>query len=122
MNYLKVLTVATAMMALSGCVVAIGGKDENGSSNNSSWKKAQKLNNQVISQLNLGTALDSVRGQLGAPDFSESFLEGDKETVVLFYRTHHQHSDGETSKDECTPLVFKNGVLTGWGEKAYRQL
>jgi outer membrane protein assembly factor BamE (lipoprotein component of BamABCDE complex) len=122
MNYLKVLTVATAMMALSGCVVAIGGKDENSSSNNSSWKKAQKLNNQVISQLNLGTALDSVRGQLGTPDFSESFREGDNETVVLFYRTHHQHSDGETTKDECTPLVFKNGVLTGWGEKAYRQL
>jgi outer membrane protein assembly factor BamE (lipoprotein component of BamABCDE complex) len=121
MNYLKVLTVATAMMALSGCVVAIGGKDENGS-NNSSWKKTQKLNNQVISQLNLGTALDSVRGQLGTPDFSESFREGDNETVVLFYRTHHQHSDGETTKDECTPLVFKNGVLTGWGEKAYRQL
>ncbi|MDR7122777.1 DUF3192 domain-containing protein [Rheinheimera soli] len=122
MNYLKVLTVATAMMALSGCVVAIGGKDENSSSNNSSWKKAQKLNNQVISQLNLGTALDSVRGQLGTPDFSESFREGDNETVVLFYRTHHQHSDGETTKDECTPLVFKNAVLTGWGEKAYRQL
>ncbi|RVT46419.1 DUF3192 domain-containing protein [Rheinheimera sediminis] len=121
MNYLKVLTVATAMMALSGCVVAIGGKDEN-DNNNSSWKKTQKLNNQVISQLNLGTELASVRGQLGTPDFSESFRDADDETVVLFYRTHHEHSDGETTKDECTPLVFKNGVLTGWGEKAYRQL
>ena len=43
MNYLKVLTVATAMMALSGCVVAIGDKGEHDSGNNSSWKKAQKL-------------------------------------------------------------------------------
>ncbi len=39
MNYLKVLTVATAMMALSGCVVAIGDKGESDSGNNSSWKK-----------------------------------------------------------------------------------
>lgn len=39
MNYLKVLTVATAMMALSGCVVAIGDKGASDSSNNSSWKK-----------------------------------------------------------------------------------
>lgn len=122
MNYLKVLTVATAMMALSGCVVAIGDKGASDSSNNSSWKKAQKLNNQVISQLNLGAELASVRGQLGTPDFSESFRDAGNETVVLFYRTHHEHSDGDTSKDECTPLVFKNGVLTGWGEKAYRQL
>ena len=121
MNYLKVLTVATAMMALSGCVVAIGDHGEN-DSNNSAWKKTQKLNNQVISQLNLGAELASIRGQLGAPDFSESFRNGDAETVVLFYRTHHEHSDGETSKDECTALIFKNGVLTGWGDKAYRQL
>jgi Protein of unknown function (DUF3192) len=122
MNYLKVLTVATAMMALSGCVVAIGDNDEHDSSNNSSWKKTQRLNNQVISQLTLGAELTSVRGQLGTPDFSESFRDTGNETVVLFYRTHHENSDGETSKDECTPLVFKNGVLTGWGDKAYRQL
>ncbi len=89
MNYLKVLTVATAMMALSGCVVAIGDKGESDSGNNSSWKKAQKLNNQVISQLNLGAELASVRGQLGTPDFSESFRDAVNETVLLFYRTHH---------------------------------
>lgn len=122
MNYLKVVTVAAAMMALSGCVVAIGDNDEYDGGTNSAWKKAQKLNNQVINQLSLGAELTSVRGQLGTPDFSESFRDADKETVVLFYRTQHQHSDGETSKDECTPLVFQNGVLTGWGDKAYRQL
>ena len=47
----------------------------------------------------------------------------DGETVqVLFYRTHHQKSDGKTTKDECTPLVFKQNRLTGWGDKAYQYL
>ena len=41
---------------------------------------------------------------------------------VLFFRTHRTHSDGETTKDECTPLVFRDGVLIGFGDKAYRQL
>ncbi|WP_419569468.1 DUF3192 domain-containing protein [Rheinheimera sp.] len=121
MNYLKVITVASAMMALSGCVVAVGGHD-NDDSSNSAWRKTQKHNNQVISALQTGTSLDNVRGQLGTPDFSESFNNNGADTVVLFYRTHHEHSDGETSKDECTPLIFRNGLLTGWGDKAYRQL
>jgi len=27
--------------------------------------------------------------------------------------------DGITTKDECTPLVFRNGNLVGWGDSAY---
>lgn len=35
---------------------------------------------------------------------------------VLFFRTQHRHSDGETSRDETTPLVFRNDTLIGWGD------
>jgi len=121
MNYVKIITVAAAMMALSGCVVAVGGHDDD-DHQNSAWRKTQKHNNQVISTLQTGASLESVRAQLGTPDFSESFQKNGSETVVLFYRTQHEHSDGETSKDECTALIFNNGLLTGWGDKAYRQL
>jgi hypothetical protein len=41
---------------------------------------------------------------------------------VLFYRTHRRDGDGVTTKDECTPLVFKNGLLIGWGDAAYQAL
>jgi hypothetical protein len=37
---------------------------------------------------------------------------------VLYYRTHRTHSDGETTKDETTPLVFKDSALIGWGMDA----
>ena len=41
------------------------------------------------------------------------------EIEVLFFRTRHRHSDGETTPDETTPLVFVDGELVGWGAAAY---
>jgi serine protease inhibitor ecotin len=29
--------------------------------------------------------------------------------------------DGRTTEDECLPLVFKNGKLTGWGWDYYEK-
>jgi len=40
----------------------------------------------------------------------------------LFYRTRRTEADGETSRDETTPLVFKNNELVGWGLKVYENL
>ena len=60
----------------------------------------------------------SVRGEFGKPDFNESFMRKGKEFVVLYYRTRHVESDGITTKDETTPLVFVDGALVGWGESA----
>ena len=54
--------------------------------------------------------------RLGAPDFSEAFQHNDDNYRVLYYRTQHRHSDGDTTIDETTPLVFKNDHLIGWGE------
>jgi len=33
----------------------------------------------------------------------------------MYYRTSRQHHDSATSKDETTPLIFKNNKLIGWG-------
>ena len=57
-----------------------------------------------------------VVGRLGAPHFSEAFTRDGEEFRVLFFRTRHRHSDGETSRDETTPLVFRNDTLIGWGD------
>lgn len=116
----KLLIISAATLALSGCVVAIGDKTETASE--STWRKTQQFNLQSINQLSLGVSSEDVRQQLGAPDFSELFQKDGQQVQVLFYRTHHRNSDGKTTKDECTPLIFKDNQLTAWGDKAYQYL
>ena len=67
MNYLKVLTVATAMMALSGCVVAIGDHDENDN------KKLDK--NFVGVPLEGYGVSNNIRHMMSAPEFKESSFQ-----------------------------------------------
>ncbi|MDP4534911.1 DUF3192 domain-containing protein [Alkalimonas collagenimarina] len=115
------LVPALMVFSLSGCVIAIN--DHNKSdSDGTNWRENQKNNRQYINQLTTGTPMITVMQQLGTADFTETFQKDDDAVQVLFYRTHHRRSDGMTTKDECTPLVFKNGQLTGWGEKAYNYL
>ena len=51
--------------------------------------------------------------------FNELFEKQDGTYRVLYYRTQKTMGDGITTKDECTPLVFRNGNLVGWGDSAY---
>ena len=59
---------------------------------------------------------------LGVADFNEVYNKGDENIQVLYYRTNRKHADGITTKDECTPLIFKNGALVSWGDTAYSML
>ncbi len=102
--------------SLSGCIVVGGGDWDNDRHDN--WREHQRENLRIINQLELNDSRQSVIEQLGAPDFSEAFSKKDDSYRVLFYRTQHEHSDGETTKDETTPLVFKNDRLIGWGQDA----
>lgn len=105
---------------LGGCVIAVGDGDGD-MSYGSSWERAERENREEIAKLDLNLSEASVRQRLGKPDFSEAYREGGAEVRVLFYRTQRQHGDGITTKEECTPLVFKNGLLVGWGDKSYAQ-
>ncbi len=116
----KTFVAAALALSLSGCVVAVGGKHE--FDDNSNWKKTQRHNQQQINQLTLDMSAEDIRTLLGAPDFTESFTKDGDTVQVLFYRTHHHKSDGKTTKEECTPLIFKQNRLTGWGDKAYQYL
>ena len=118
---MKLFAAATLTSLLSGCVIAVGNDDMD----DDSWSKAKKTqqhNQNYINQLKTGAAAASVRNSLGTPDFTESFQKEGETVEVLFYRTHRSHGDGMTSKDECTALIFKRGLLVGWGDKAYQQL
>jgi hypothetical protein len=114
MKILSNLVLAACLAtSLSGCVIVAGDRD----SDNHSMDSIEKENRAVISELSLQTTRSRVLTMLGAPNFSEAFMKGDDEYRVLYYRTQRLHADGDTTKDETTPLVFKNDKLVGWGEE-----
>jgi hypothetical protein len=109
--------VALLSIAATGCVYVNGenvGIDD--------WKKEQRVNREEISNLEIGMTRGAVVNRLGTPSDSEAFSHEGEEVRVLFYRTRHKNSDGETSRDETTPLVFKNDLLLGWGDGVYADL
>lgn len=113
MNTLLKLSAAVVLLtSLVGCISINGSHswDDKG------WKDTQEANRKVISELAIGTERSNTLMRLGTPSFSEAFVKDGEEYSVLFYRTHHTASDGETLKNETTPLVFKNDKLIGWGD------
>lgn len=115
MNNLLKLTFAVCLSgALSGCVIVAG---EHGWNDNNNWESQQEENRELISQLTLQSQRSDVIKKLGNPNFSDAFMKQDDEYRILYYRTQHRKSDGETTKDETTPLIFKNDKLIGWGEE-----
>ncbi|GAB1117075.1 MAG: DUF3192 domain-containing protein [Shewanella algae] len=86
-----------------------------------SWEDRQAYNQSMVSELQLGQTLAEVTQTLGKADFSEAKQTHGHSLQVLFYRTHHSKSDGKTTKDECTPLLFEDGQLLAWGEDTYQQ-
>jgi hypothetical protein len=109
-------------LGLSGCVLNVG--DHESGKSHDYWEVQQEKNRDSLTKLSLGMTLDQVQVIMGTSDFSEAFVnQADKEQVkVLFYRTQWAEGDGKTTKDECTPIVFKNSELVGWGDTAYKQI
>jgi hypothetical protein len=109
----KVLLIAAlAAPLLTGCVIAVsdGEAQTHWAGNSSSWEEHHQFNRESISGLTLDTSYQNV-------------LKKDGDVYqVLFYATHSIHSDGKMTKDECTPLVFKNEKLIGVGDSIYNSL
>lgn len=110
-NIFNILIATACAVSLSGCVYVDGNDDSEGEG----WESQQHENQEIINNLELGLEFAYARTRLGSPSFSEAFTRGDEEYRILYYRTHRLHSDGNTTKDETTPVVFKNGKLIGWG-------
>ena len=111
---LRLLTLAFAALFLSGCVISIDGDWED----DEHWAKRQRENREAIADLELGLRRATVEERLGTPDFVEAFVRGADEFEVLYYRNHRSHGDGETTRDQTTPLVFVGGDLVGLGDTA----
>ncbi len=127
MSIKRILISIPLAITLSGCVIAVGDHDfdEDGfnSSGSSGWRAIQNSNRSNITELEIGQNRDDVMTKMGKPAFSEAFThDNGKSYVILFYRTHREHGDGETTKDETTPLVLEDGLLVGWGNDALQRI
>lgn len=107
----------TSVLLLSGCVISID-DDYDNDHNNTSWSELEEENREKISQLSVGASINSVRRSMGTPDFDELLVKNEQEHRILFYRTQRTKGDGATTKDECTPIIFLNGELIGFGQTA----
>ncbi|MFT5814414.1 MAG: hypothetical protein ACI9VT_002175 [Psychroserpens sp.] len=86
------------------------------------WEDREAYNRQFIAKLELKKFnFNSAIEQLGSPDITEAKLVNEKSYQVSFYRTQHVKSDGITTQDECTALLFTDGKLTAIGKTAYQQ-
>ena len=55
------------------------------------------------------------------PYKTENSSKGSKNYEIMFYVTEIVTDDDQYSSEELTPLVFTDGVLSGWGWKAYNE-
>ena len=123
MSIKKALLILPLSLALSGCVIVADGDWDDDDYTSSNWKAEQKQNRESISNLNLGQERSEIISQMGAATFTEAFTaDNGSGYKVLYFRTHREHSDGDTTKDETTPLVFENDKLIGWGEDALQRI
>ena len=111
----RLAAILLSSTALSGCVVAIG---NDGFQEDEQWEQAQRRNDRYIDGVQLGTSINAVRAAMGEAEFQDSFQRDGEVFDVLYYRTHHRHSDGKTTRDETTPMVFVDGRLVGYGPTA----
>jgi hypothetical protein len=86
------------------------------------WEDRQEFNQQYITGIKLNKlTLDQILAELGNPDITEAKTVNNVYYQLTYYRTHHVKSDGITTVDECTPLLFKNELLHAIGKAATEQ-
>ena len=85
------------------------------------WQDREAFNKRYIAKLSIDKPenLNAVLDYLGSPDLTYAKRVEDNVWQIIFYRTQHVKSDGITTIDECTGLLFKNGQLVLWGPSAY---
>lgn len=73
-------------------------------------------NNENIKKLKKGMTKEEVVKIMGNPLVDEKYNTPN----IWFYYTHWDWADAAKTEIECTPLIFENGLLIGWGSTFYR--
>lgn len=113
----KIALTFPLLLTLSGCVIAIDPDNRSEwDTQHSQWEAREKNNRQHIQSLQVGISFADITEKMGIADFNELSLKGSEQYQILYYRTQRKQPDGITTKDECTPLIFKENSLIGWGQ------
>ena len=108
----KVISKIFLALAVYGIFVLLVINFYDDSPANMQWKDREAYNRQFIAKLQLESfTFNQAIEQLGSPDITEAIKKQGKKYQVLFYRTQHVKSDGITTQDECTFLLFVDNVL-----------
>ncbi len=118
----KVVVRILIALAIYGVFVALVVNFYDDSPSDMEWGDRESYNKQYIGKLTLEKFnFEQAIEELGGPDITEAKKVDGNSFQVMFYRTQHMKSDGFTSQDECTALLFKNGSLIAIGKPAYEQ-
>ena len=108
----KVITRIFLALAAYGIFVLLVMTFYDDSPDQMQWEDREAYNKQFIAKVQLDQfTFEQAITQLGSPDITEAKKIEDDKFQVMFYRTQHVKSDGITTQDECTFLLFINGVL-----------
>ncbi len=87
----------------------------------SCWQATQARNRDGLLRLKIGMTKEEVLRIMKKPVLNEAYkTEDGKELVILFFYTNRMWADGNYTRDECTPVVFEDGRVVGWGNEFYR--
>ena len=77
------------------------------------WSDREAYNRKYIEQLTTASRLhqQELIEKLGGPDITEAEKIGTDVYQLMYYRTKRSVSDGITTTQECTALLFKNQQL-----------
>jgi len=118
----KVLLRIVVAITLYVVLVLLVSSFYNDSPTKMKWEDRQEFNLQYINGIKLNNfSLDQILIELGSPDITEAKTINNIHYQLTYYRTQHIKSDGITTIDECTPLLFKNEVLYAIGKDAIKQ-
>lgn len=87
------------------------------------WEIEDTRNIYNLKKLKPGMTREDVYTILGMPDLYDMYETVDRDYVAVFYYyTHTQVDDGAAAKNECTPVVIRDGKLVGWGYGYLKEL
>jgi len=108
----KIITRTLLALAIYGVFVMLVITFYDDSPDKMMWEDREAYNRQFITKLQLDQfTFEQAIEQLGSPDITEARTFPTGNFQVMFYRTQHVKSDGITTQDECTFLLFIDGVL-----------
>ncbi len=79
-------------------------------------QRESRKNREALLMLGIGMSKHDVKSIMDLPRFNEAYEISGKSMEFWFYFTDEIHfSVGRIDRERCTPILFENGKVKGWG-------